>query len=309
MIFSQKKLPTIHFYQPTALVRITGEDAFNFLQGQFTNDLRHAEGSVTYGLWLNQKGKVMADSQVLKLAENEFLLFSTTSAASEIVNRLEKFIIADDVFLENEAEKYRGVSLWGQASGEKLSAMLNVLPAAGQFERIEEAVVFNGRRTAGENYEIVGSESQVENWQTKLRQEGCHTVNSDAAELARISSGIPSIPHDIGPADLPNEAGLEAEAISFTKGCYLGQEIMARLKNLGQVRRQLRSVHGTGAPPKTGTVIFQREKRVGEIRTAVSNGDGFTAMAMVTRMGLDPDVGFSFEPTDGTDHKTTVWTS
>ncbi len=68
-------------------------------------------------------------------------------------------------------------------------------------------------------------------------------------ELMRIQADIAAVPRDIGPDDLPNEGGLEKIAISYTKGCYLGQEVMARLKSMGQVRRQLLRVTGTGAPP------------------------------------------------------------
>jgi folate-binding Fe-S cluster repair protein YgfZ len=106
---------------------------------------------------------------------------------------------------------------------------------------------------------------------------------------------------------LPNEAGLEKESNTFTKGCYLGQEVMARLKNLGQVRRQLQRVRGKGAVPKVGTPLFQHEKKVGEIRSAVPSGDGFVALAMLTRLGLDEKTGFTFEPGAGPGVDVETW--
>ncbi len=93
---------------------------------------------------------------------------------------------------------------------------------------------------------------------------------------------------DIGPTDLPNEGGLETEAISYTKGCYLGQEVMARLKNMGQVRRRLLRVHGTGEPPTRLAPVFQAARKVGEVRSAVRDGAGWVGLALVSLVQLKP---------------------
>src|ERR1700752_2733920 len=111
-------------YRPGAVMRVTGEDAFSFLQGQFTNELRQGTGSVTYGLWLDQKGKVLADSHVLRLSENEFLLVSMNSPADLIRRRLEDYIVADDVALADETAGTHGMVLLGAGAGEKLSRVL-----------------------------------------------------------------------------------------------------------------------------------------------------------------------------------------
>ncbi|HEX7632355.1 MAG TPA: folate-binding protein, partial [Lacunisphaera sp.] len=100
----------------------------------------------------------------------------------------------------------------------------------------------------------------------------------------------------IGSGDLPNEAGLESVAISYTKGCYLGQEVMARLKNLGQVRRRLHVVHGRGTPPRPRTALYQGDKKVGEIRSIAPRGDDFVALAMLSLVNFKAGVGLSREP-------------
>ena len=264
-----KNFTCLYAYQPTAVIKVIGEDAFSFLQGQFTNDLRHPPGSVTFGLWLNQKGKVLADSQLLRLDENEFLLFSSTSTAWTIQQRLEQYIIADDVTLRDEAGNTQGVALWGEQCAELLKGWRGVMPpAGGRFLQQAGILIFHGRRNSQENYEIIGPESLLVEMRKQFAAQGCLEVTDQVTELARISSNIPAIPQDIGQADLPNEAGLEITAISYTKGCYLGQEVMARLKNLGQVRRHLRGVRGTGEVPKTGTPLFQGDRKAGEIRSA-----------------------------------------
>jgi len=296
-----------HYSHPGALIKVTGEDAFTFLQGQFTNELRSPHGSVTYGLWLNQKGKVLADSQVLRRAENEFTLFSDTSPASVIIQRLEQYVIADDVSLADETGTIAELTLWGDECGERLKTLLGALPEERKFLPKDELVIIPGRRTGGENYQIFGPETLMADWQKKLVTDGWIEATADLLEIARISAGFPAVPLDVGPTDLPNEAGLDRTAISYTKGCYLGQEVMARLKNLGQVRRQLRGVRGTGVAPASATPLFQGEKKVGEIRSAVTTEQGFVAMAMLTRMGLDENAGFSLEAAESAQQNVTVW--
>jgi hypothetical protein len=100
---------------------------------------------------------------------------------------------------------------------------------------------------------------------------------------------VPAIPGEFGPQDLPQEAGLETSAISFTKGCYLGQEVMARLHAMGQVRRRLVRVGGPGPAPARNVELRQNEKRVGELRAAADDGQGgWLGLAMLNLLGLDP---------------------
>ncbi|MEO6994456.1 MAG: folate-binding protein [Lacunisphaera sp.] len=297
-------------FRPAAWLKITGEDAAVFLQGQFTNDLKGPPGAVAYGLWLNQKGKVLADGHVLREAAGQFRLLSAHSPAATIVQRLEQYVIADDVIIEDQTHAAYGLAIWQkQMGGEPLTTVMGELPAPGKFNQVDGSWVFRGRQSGSEHYELIGSEAAVAEWGKRLIAAGCVKVGPEEMERARISSGIPSVPQDIGPGDLPNEAGLEQEAISFTKGCYLGQEVMARLNNLGQVRRQLQRVRGPGLVPKTGTPLFQGEKKAGEIRTAVSSGEGFVALAMLTRLGLDEKKGFTFEPGAGPGFDAELWTN
>lgn len=309
MFFLENISLGFHFYQPSAFVRVTGDDAFRFLQGQFTNELRDGPGTAAYGLWLNQKGKVLADSYVLRHAENEFTLVSLYSESAVIVRRLEQYVIADDVTQRDDTGNSRGIVLWGADSGEALKALAGSVPPKGRFLERDGLLIFQGQRGGSESYEIVGLENPVAGWKQKLAEAGGTEVGGSAMEARRVSSGVPAIPQDIGPADLPNEAGLENTAISFTKGCYLGQEVMARLKNLGRVRRELRRVHGTGALPKTGEPLFQGAKKAGEIRSAVPTESGFVALAMLTRLGLDERRGFQREASEQAEPKATVWMS
>lgn len=260
-------------WRPAAWLRVTGADATVFLQGQLTNDLRQlgATGAV-YGLFLNHKGRVLADAFVLRGWEaGEFWVGSYFSRGAAIREHLEAFVIADDVSIEDQTGRWAGVAVWGEAP----------LPAdVAVFE-------FSGRRSAAANREWVFPAEQAERVRAALA--GRAELTADEVERRRIRGGIAAVPADIGPGELPNEGGLEAVAVSYTKGCYLGQEVMARLKSMGQVRRQLRRVRGRGPLPALPAALFQGDRKVGELKTAVADEGGFEGLALLTLLALQAE--------------------
>jgi folate-binding protein YgfZ len=287
---------TLFDYRPGTQLRVTGEDAFGFLQGQFTNDLRQPPGRATYGLWLNQKGKILADSHVLRMGEKEFLMTSAHSPVAVIRQRLEDYIVADDVVLTDETATAQGLLLSGPGSATIVRHLLGEVPAPGRFGRQGEILAYGGRRLPGESFELLGPERAITEIRRQFVAQGAIEAAAAEIEFARISAGIPSVPTDLGLGDLPNEGGLEDSALSYTKGCYLGQEVMARLKNLGQVRRRLHVVRGRGAAPASLAALFQREKKAGELRSVASRGEEFVALAMLSLINFNPDAGLSFVP-------------
>lgn len=264
-------------WQPAAWLRVVGPDALAFLQGQFTNDLRELEKSpAVYGLWLNQKGRVLADSFVVRgHAAEEFWVGSYFSSAAVIRERLESYIIADDVTIADETTAWSGVTVTGPN-------------AAAAARGLGAGFVFAGRRGLADSVEYVALGIP----EIKDRSQ----LSAGEMERARIQALIPAVPGDLGSGELPNEGGLETVAISYTKGCYLGQEVMARLKSMGKVRRQLFQVKGAGVVPSGPTKLYQGQKSVGELRSTAPAGDGFIGLALCGLLHLRRDAGLSFAP-------------
>ena len=280
-------MTTFHLYQPATWLRVAGSDAATFLQGQFTNELRGlgnpGVGGAVYGLWLNQKGRVLADSFVLRgAAVDEFWVGSYFSPAALIRERLEAYIIADDVIVTDETAGWQGASALTDGA---------VAAPAG-------AMAFRGRRTRAGGAEWMFPRAAAPQVRAALIAAGAREISAEEIERRRIAEGIPAVPADLGPGDLPNEGGLEADAISYTKGCYLGQEVMARLKAMGQVRRRLVPVRGSGAVPARPAVLFQGEKKIGELRSAVAevDGVGWAGLAMLTLLHLDRAAPLALAP-------------
>lgn len=271
-------------WRPAAWLRVGGDDAATFLQGQFSNDLRKLEAEpAVYGLWLNHKGRVLADSFVLKGAgAGEFWVGSYFSPAAVIKERLEAFVIADDVTIEDATAEWAGVTLFGALASE------------ARLAETSGAKSFSGRRGAERSVEWVfpvAKESEI-----VARVTGARELEAAEMESRRILGRVPAVPVDLGPGDLPNEGLLERDAVSYTKGCYLGQEVMARLKSMGQVRRRLWLVRARGPVPPLPAAIYQGERKVGELRSAVREGDGLAGLALLSLVNLNLDTPLSFSP-------------
>lgn len=274
---------TPHFlWQPACWLQVTGEDALTFLQGQFTNEIRNLIlQQAIYGLWLSQKGKVLADSFVIRTGEEAYFVGSYACAAAEIRERLEAYIIADEVEIEDVTDEWSGVTLFTEASHEEVAAL------------IPESVVFEGRRGGGQHWEVVGPKKTMPDWLARL--DSSASLSAKELELRRIKSGLPAIPQDVGPNDLPKEGGLDRDAVSYVKGCYLGQEVMARLRAMGQVRRRLYRVSGEGGPPSLPATLLAGDRKAGELRSAAQTGPGWVGLAMITTMHLPEDKKLAME--------------
>lgn len=268
-------------YFPVCVLHARGADAQAFLQSQFTNDLgKMTTGGSVYGLWLDRKGRVLADSWVIRGKEkDEFLVVSLNSAAPVIAGHLEAHIIADEVEIADETGAWRGVALVGPGSGDALASVAR------------PGFTFPGRRSAGENHEWILPAGEWAEAEATIA--GLPAPGPQALELLRIRAAIPRIPADIGPSDLPNEGGLDRDAISYSKGCYTGQEVMARVKALGRVRRRLVLVGGEGDAPAVPAALWSGEARAGEIRSVAPAGGGFEGLALVPAAAQGP---FSLEP-------------
>ncbi|NBB79880.1 MAG: hypothetical protein GVY36_10610 [Verrucomicrobia bacterium] len=263
-------------YRPMASFAVSDEDAAEFLQSQFSNELQPFKaGRATYGLWLDVKGKVLGDSVVLCHGESRFHVLSESSDGEAIRAHLERHVIADDV----EIEPAEGEPVFELSAGACAKLELN-LPEAGWFIETEYGYLSH----APESSYLLMAESNAKAGALRMRLADldCRELSASARGLLRIASGRPLIPLEIGAADLPGEGGLERDAVSFTKGCFLGQEVVARMHNLGQARRRLFVVTGEGEAPDLPLPVYnEHSKAVGEVRSAYEQGEGWRGVALL----------------------------
>ncbi len=224
---------------PTAVVRVTGEDAAAFLQGQCTADLRTV--ALADALWLNRKGRVLAHTIVSKEADGSFLLLCPHLSAEETIAVVTANVIADDVVATDETPAWGRWIAWGAA------------PA------LAGARLFPTCRFGVEAWDVLTPPGAAMPGEAGSREE---------LEAIRIRAGVPAVPTDCGANEFPQECGLDAW-VSYTKGCYLGQEVMARIQSMGSLRRILRRVSG---PVVAGQEFKAPEgKHAGVVRSAAGD--------------------------------------
>lgn len=271
---------------------VTDEDAADFLQSQFSNDLRpFSTGGCAYGLWLDVKGKVIGDSVVLCEGEEQFRILSECSEGERIAAKLNQHIIADDVEIESQAAG-PAVALIGEGAPALLEQLGYAVPADGAYIKQEEVYLYRGRRSRRPSYELVClNPSAAETLFDQLCQADVDWPAVDRIQMERLDGKYPLIPVEIGAGDLPGEGALELDAISFKKGCYLGQEVVARMYNVGRPQRGLFLMEGRGELPELPTVLYNADqKNVGELRTAYYAGTAWRGVALLkTRFAQSGD--------------------
>lgn len=214
-------------------------------------------------------------------------MVSLRTPAAVLRQRLESYLIADEVTVTDETARWAALALVGDDAGAVLERAFDLVPpAAATAARLGTGWVAPARFSQRANFILLGTPDEVETWRQRLEDVGVGR-SRDGHEAERLRGGLAAVPADVGPDDLPQEGGLEAAAISFTKGCFLGQEVMARLKHLGQVRRRLHLVRGAGAPPAARTAVLQPGQKIGETRSAAVEGEGFVALAMLSLVAFD----------------------
>lgn len=284
----------IHFGQPSSWISITGEDAAEYLQSQFSNDLsKLTEGAIVYGFWLSRKGKVEADSYIFKQADR-FILYSLHCPGASLVTKLEANIIADEVEITTHAPQLHSLTLIGEDSPLFLKQLNLSLPKPQRIITQGDIIAFSIPRSKKTSCELIFPEEGLPKIQSVLQNIPHETLSAAALEDERITSNIPKIPQDIGPNDFPQEADLDILGVSYSKGCYLGQEVMQRLHNIGGVQRKLFSVKCSARAQTLPAPLYKGEKQVGELRSQSS--DGQAGLALLKHKLITPKETLSIEP-------------
>ena len=277
----------IFFYKtsPKGVIRILGEDAEDYLQSQWSVNLRKLPtGGIRYGLRLSTKGKVLADSYILRLGDEEFLLFSKDCKGDHIISLLNKNIVADEVEFINLTENWEIISFWNQGKDTNLYLEGVAKPEKNQFTTMEDSFYFEDFRA------FPGAFIMLLSLRSKWKMNsGLIPKNKNEYEGLRIRAGEVSIPCEIGPDDLPQEGKLEKIAVDFDKGCYLGHEVMARIHAIGRVRRRTCPVSwASNEMPTIPCPVFAGEKKVGVLRSMIQTENGNSiGMALIHEKGLD----------------------
>jgi tRNA-modifying protein YgfZ len=263
---------------------LTGSEAKSFLHGQVTNDVEGLEpGHGCYAAFLTHKGKMLGDLRVLDVGA-ELLLDTERVALQELFNMIRRYKLGRDVELHKRTLETALLSLIG--------------PDARRIAGAEDLVGEHRNRRAeigGVPALLVATDvgidvfAPAESKDAVVAALGVPAVDEEAAEVLRVERGRPRYGVDLDDGVIPQEAGLNERAVSFTKGCYVGQETVARLYYRGKPNRHLRGLR-LSALAATGDVLRLGEKQVGRLGSvAVSPSYGPIALAIVRREAAPGD--------------------
>jgi tRNA-modifying protein YgfZ len=264
---------------------LTGPEAAAFLGGQVTNDVEAlAPGSGCYAALLTNKGKMLADLRVLAVGapEPELLLLTEREALQALFDVLRRAVIGWGAELHKRTLQQGLLSLVGPLA--RAVAGAEDLPATEHANRRGELAglpVVVIATDAG--VDVVCAAADTGAVRDALLAAGAVAVPEAAAEALRVTTGRPRYGIDLDDTVIPQEAALNARAVSFTKGCYVGQETVARLHYKGKPNRHLRGLE-LSAPAKTGAVLRKADREVGRLGSvALTPERGPIALAIVRR--------------------------
>ena len=286
-----------------AKIAVTGSDRVRWLNGMATNNIRDlASGHGVYAFLLNAQGRIQADLYVFQRGES--LLVDTEHGQREKVLQLfDHYIIADDVEIADVSDKLAALGLTGPESRHVLERAGITVPDLASLELCSpkcncacdclQCTLVRGDDTAGTSYQLWLAPDTLKSTWDALVAAGATPVGADALELRRISFGVPKFGVDIRERDLPQETG-QTRALNFIKGCYLGQEIVERIRSRGAVHRQFTAFAAEGTLPDPASKIVADEREVGEITSSailpLPNGDRSVALGYLRREAMEKDL-------------------
>ena len=259
---------------------LLGEDRHRFLNGQITNNIRDlSPGSGCYSLTVTNKGIIQGDCMVYCLAD-EILLDIEPKHGETFATRLNGYIVSDDVEIVDVAPHFGLISIQGPLTLSVLENAhfieTNLLPtdrysiAKVSLESEADIYAANHPRIGIAGYDLFVASNRMEEVKAALveltRGYGGDPCGTESLETLRIEAGIPRFPIDMEPSILAPELRHEERTISYSKGCYVGQEVINRIKSIGKVKRELAGITFDTSKPIddfSGKFLYHHEKRVG----------------------------------------------
>jgi aminomethyltransferase len=287
-------------YKPDRiLVAFTGKDRTRWLNGMVSNNIRDLPARHgVYAFVLNPQGRIQGDLYVFHRGES--LLVEIDRAQAGLIPQLRRYIIMDKVEVEELGDRVSVFGVAGSAADKVLSS-LGINPPATALELLETTwngvavTVVRGDNPCVPDFEFWIAQDQARQFWNSLLEAGAAEVHETALEAFRVLCGIPKIGADIRERTLPQETAQD-RALNFNKGCYIGQEIVERIRARGSVHRVLTGLAISGSVPPSGSSIQVNGKDIGLMTSTAlvptREGDRMIALGFVRKEHLSGSVRF-----------------
>lgn len=264
---------------------LVGPDARRFCNGMFTQNVRDmAVGATARSALTDEKGRMLGLVQVARTGDDAILVVLDGITPADFAARYGKFIVLDDVEMDDLSADRAVFHLAGPGLSEALAALGLPPVAAGAVAQVEALVALSRERGAGPGVDlVVPGEAAVATWEA-IRGAGVVPVGFDAAEWLRVSAGEVRWPVDMGDRALVHEMNLVASCCSFEKGCYVGQEVINRIDVMGQVNKKILGLSmASDAIPPLGAEVKVGDEVVGVARSGARCGGRARVLALLRK--------------------------
>jgi len=286
------------------LIAIHGEDAGEFMQGQFTNDVHKVDEqhSQLSGL-CNPKGRLLASFRLFRHGDSYYLCLPNTMI-EDVINRLRLFVLRSKVTLEEASDTFVHLGLSGDEAESALQAFVGALPAAVGDVVSQDSQVILQVPGIHPSYELFTTTEQAETLWDQLNVRSA-PIGAEAWRLLDILAGVPVIYPPTREAFVPQMVNLQLiDAVSFKKGCYTGQEIVARMQYLGKLKRRMYLARVvTDSAPQPGDALYTAadpDQSCGQLVAAALHPDGdYALLAVVQIASAEGDQALHLGAADG----------
>ncbi len=259
----------------TGWIRVTGEDRVRWLNGMVTNSIQDLEpGQGTYNFFLSVQGRIQGDATIFSSPE-DLLMETSSDQLTGLITLLDRFIIMDDVELADISNTRSGLQVAGPKAAQLMHQIglatddLNTLSTRTIPWNNAEVTIIRAFSPFVPRYELWADEANTTILSSALRAAGAIACADESLEWLRILEGTPRIGADIRDRELPQETN-QTRALHFAKGCYLGQEIVERIRSRGNVHRTFSGFRLDGDLPSTGAPLEADGKQIGELTSVAA---------------------------------------
>ncbi len=265
-----------------ARIVVSGADRGTYLQGLLTNDVAAlTTGQGCYAAYLTPQGRMIADLYVYELGD--VMLLTLERAVKEtVLAKLDQFIFSEDVQLGDVTDTFAQLGVIGPNAAATIAPLLSgasadrleALPEHGNLRATwtgDPVIVTRITDIGQPGYDLFVDPAKADGLRSAIADAGAIALDEQTADTIRIEAGVPRFHRDMDEETIPLEAGIESRAISFTKGCYVGQEVIIRVlhRGHGRVARKLVGLVIAGdRPPAAGTIVQSSDREVGRVTSS-----------------------------------------
>jgi len=265
-------------YSSQGTIALTGADRASFLHALLTNDIaRLATGRGVYAAYLTPQGRMISDMRVIETGRR-MLLSVQRDIAAALAQRFDKLVFSEDVQTKDITSDLTAIGVHGPSAARMIQQAtgISVIGLADQYDNItsESVTIVRDDALGLPGYVVYARSDAADAMQAKLGEAGAVEASEETAETLRIEAARPRFGIDMSTDTIPLEAGLEDRAISFSKGCYVGQEVIIRVMHRGHgrvARRLVSIVLSDGPVPARGSNIQIGDRLVGQVTSAIAS--------------------------------------